>query len=339
MAERLGTSKSRILAYEHGRSVPEPKRIIQLAGLFNVHPRELTGPTDMLGMPSIPTLPELAELRRQAGLTMAQAAAVVGISRSSYAGIEREALLPVRDDGAVRMKLATALNVRPNIIDQALLYHPAASARQSELIGHLENIFKRAHQTHVPAVVDVTEPVMQRIAPLIQRPPQIACRLVNGELEDYRGLLREQARTGVDLAYAQSSFASSRLAAQKQRLDAAVDQAAAAAARSLTRFLSQALNVRQWRLMAVLSEYGPDGLPPALASHYAKAHPEDFNALSRRRYVVGTNRSEGAIALSGQGHRHVHQHFHRYTRLYPRVNVPHTPYSVRYALSRPPSDD
>jgi transcriptional regulator with XRE-family HTH domain len=89
LAKRLGTSKSRILAYENNTSKPDPKRIAQISELFDLPARRLRRNR---------ALADIHGLRCQLGLTVAEAAAQAGISRTSYANLERHALLPVRDD-------------------------------------------------------------------------------------------------------------------------------------------------------------------------------------------------------------------------------------------------
>ncbi|WP_394622333.1 helix-turn-helix domain-containing protein (plasmid) [Lentzea sp. JNUCC 0626] len=67
LAARVGISRQQVLAYLHGRTVPEPARLKALASAVGVHPRELTCvPAEEV---------DLAVLRRQAGLTLKTAAA------------------------------------------------------------------------------------------------------------------------------------------------------------------------------------------------------------------------------------------------------------------------
>lgn len=104
LARLLKTSKARVLAYEQGTSVPEPKRVAQMAQVFNVHPRELyqarTGKAD-----------QIKDLRCYAGLTAAELAKAVGVSRTTYRDVERLAILPARDDGTLPLKIAEALGL------------------------------------------------------------------------------------------------------------------------------------------------------------------------------------------------------------------------------------
>lgn len=313
VAKHLGTSKSRILAYENNTSKPDPQRIAELSDLFRIPARELrTKPR---------ALADIHGLRCQAGLTVAEAAERVGISRSGYANIERNALLPVRDDGTVRMNLASVFDVGPAVIDRALLRHPAAVARQAELTEHLRVVFRRAHREHSPAVVDVDEPLLQQIAPLLQRPPQVAARLINAELDSYRDLLRDRARVEVDAAYAQNTSAAARARARHGRLDLLIGDAAPTAAKHLTRFLSEAMNVRQWRLAVALTNAGMEGIAYANTSRYAPA--DDVVALQIRQYVTLVQRGEQAyLTPTENGIATVRANYPLYGRLYPRVPAP-----------------
>jgi transcriptional regulator with XRE-family HTH domain len=312
VAQHLGTSKSRVLAYENNTSKPDPQRIAELSGLFGIPARELRTKR---------ALADIHGLRCQAGLTVTETAELVGISRSSYTNIERDALLPVRDDGTVRMNLARVFNVSPAVIDRALLRHPAAVARQAELTEHLRVVFQRAHREHAPAVVDVDEPLLQEIAPLLQRPPQVACRLVNAELDAYRDLLRDRARVEVDEAYAQNATSATRARARHARLDLLIKEAAPTAAKHLSRFLSEAMNVRQWRLMVTLANTGMEGISLGSTSRYAPI--DDVHALQIRQYVTPLQRGDQTyLAPTENGIATVRANYLRYGHLYPRVPAP-----------------
>ncbi len=312
VARRLGTSKSRILAYENNTSKPDPKRIAQLSDLFSIPARRLRTKR---------ALADLHGLRCQSGLTLAEAAAKVGISRSSYANLERRALLPVRDDGTVRMNLARVFGVTPAVIDRALLKHPAAVARQAELAEQLRIVFQRAHQEHAPAVIDVDDPLLQRIAKLLQRSPKVACRIVNAELDAYRELLRDHARMKVDEAFAQSADDAAGARNRRIRLEALIELAEPTAAKNVSRFLSEAMNVRQWRLMVALTNAGLDGIALSSISRYASA--ADLAVLQIRQYATVLQRGDQAYATPTEnGLSTVRTNYARYGRLYPRVPAP-----------------
>ncbi|GAB7103608.1 hypothetical protein JCM4814A_19220 [Streptomyces phaeofaciens JCM 4814] len=312
VARRLGTSKSRVLAYENNTSKPDPRRIAQLSELFDIPARELRLKR---------ALADIHGLRCQSGLTAAEAAARVGISRSGYANIERHALLPVRDDGTVRMSLARTFGVTPAVIDRALLRHPAAIARQNELAEQLGTVFERAHRKHSPAVIDLTDPLLQHIAPLLQRPAKVACRLVSAELDTYRDLLRDHARMKVDEAFAQTESAATRARSRRIRLESLIDGAAPTTAKNLSRFLSEAMNVRQWRLMVALANAGLDGIALSSTSRYAPS--EDLTVLQIRQYATVLQRGDQTYATPTEnGLITVRNNYARYGRLYPRVPAP-----------------
>ncbi|MFF0010818.1 helix-turn-helix transcriptional regulator [Streptomyces sp. NPDC005374] len=313
LAERLGTSKSRVLAYENNTSTPDPKRIAEIIRLFGIdEPRKLRRNR---------VLADIHGLRCQRGLTMAEAAAQVGISRSGYANLERHALLPVRDDGTVRMNLARVFGVAPAVIDRALLRHPEAVARQTQLARQLGIVFERAHQEHTPAVIDVDDPLLLRIAPLVQRPTRVACRLVNAELDAYRDLLRDHARMKVDAAFAQSTADAALAHKRRSRLETLIKEAAPVASKNLSRFLSEAMNVRQWRLMVALANAGLDGIALPSTTRYASV--EDLTVLQIRQYATVLQRGDQTYATPTEGGiATVRTNYARYGRLYPRVPAP-----------------
>ncbi|WP_367325962.1 helix-turn-helix transcriptional regulator [Streptomyces sp. HUAS ZL42] len=329
LAKRLGTSKSRVLAYESNTSKPDPKRIAQISELFNV-------PVHKLRQKRV--LADIQGLRCQAGLTVAQAAELTGISRSSYTNIERHALLPVRDDGTVRMSLARTFGVNPAVIDRSLQRHPAALARQNQLTALLDRLFQRAHLEHTPAVIDADEPLLQHIAKLLQRSPQVTCRLVNAELETFRDLLRERARTEVDERFAQTTLAMTQAINRRKSLEQFIEQAAPKSAKDLSRFLSTAMNVRQWRLMVALTNAGLEGIALSNITRYAPS--ADLTILQIRQYATVFQRGDQSYAAPTEdGLTTVLRNYPRYGRLYPRVAAPNMsrhrdPYR-QYRISRP----
>ncbi|MFE9121686.1 helix-turn-helix transcriptional regulator [Streptomyces sp. NPDC007172] len=313
LAKALRTSKSRILAYENGTSRPDPQRVADIADLFGVPPKALRPHA---------TGTSIRRLRCDAGLTIAEAARRLSISRSGYTNIEHSALLPARDDGSVRNALPDVFGTSPRVVDRALRTHPAARRRQDELADHLGEIFGRAHTTHTPAVVDADDPHLLAIAPLLQRSLAVSCRLVNAELDSYRGLLHEQAVLRADMAFAQSARAAARARTRAESLDAQLPDAHRRSAQHLTRFLSEAMNVRQWRLMVALHDT-QEGMPLSGTERYA--HVNDVQALVLRRFVqkhLPQRADQPHVSITERGAHAVRNGFQRYGHLYPRVQAP-----------------
>ncbi|MFK4272569.1 helix-turn-helix domain-containing protein [Streptomyces milbemycinicus] len=308
LAERLGTSKSRILAYENNTSTPERGRISQIATLFQVLPAELS--LSDAGYYSI------HDMRCHAGLTAAQTASVLHISRSAYRDIEHLALLPVRDDGTLPLKLATTMGVPLNTIHQALEQHPVAAARRSQITDHLTQLFQRAHETHVPTVIDPQDPRLEEISHILRRPTSVVCRLVNHEVAFYRQLLKSRAVSDVDAAYAQSKKAAEQARASNRRVVAHIETAPARSASNLNRFLAEAVSSRQWRTMVHMfnSERAAHNAP---AAYGQDADEEATWAVLRERGFVGRR-----YQLTQRGHHEIRTQAPRYACLYPRVPAP-----------------
>lgn len=313
LAARIGTSKSRILAYENCRSTPEPERIAQLAHVFQVPPARLS--LSGKGEQSI------RELRCQAGLTVAKAAAYARISRGTYRNIEQLAQLPVRDDGIVRIRLCDAFGIQLKQFNRALQQHPLAIARRTLITDHLVELFKRAYLRHVPAVVEADDARLLEIASLVQRPPSVVCRLVNAELVRYRQLLQDLARADVDAAYAQSESAASRAYERNRMAVRQIETGPSRSAHILIQFLTEAVNARQWRLMVALADAGNEGLPTRRL--FELANDVDLWGLDRRNFLKGTQRNgRPYVSLTLRGIRTMRGQHELYACLYPRVATP-----------------
>ncbi|RLV08416.1 hypothetical protein CTZ27_06320 [Streptomyces griseocarneus] len=311
LGARVGTSKARILSYERRRSVPEPGRIVQLADVFGVSPSLLSA--------SDTCYPSIRDLRVQAGLTAAELAEGVGVSRTTYRDVERLARLPARDDGNLRRLLAGHLRVKRADIDRALHHHPVAIARRAQVTDQLTEIFKRAHEQHIPAVVEVDDPGLLTIAGLVQRAPTVICRLVNHELARFRKLLKDRGVARLEAAYAQTERAAEQADERRRRITVLLETAPARSADRLTAFLTEAMPAKQWRAMVALADAGPEGVTLARALE----EYEIWDALLDRSFADYLVRTDGsAFVLSRRGRGVIRADFRMYACLYPRAGVP-----------------
>ncbi|MDT0452106.1 helix-turn-helix domain-containing protein [Streptomyces hesseae] len=314
LAARVGTSKARILAYEHGRSVPEPGRIAELARVFRVPPNRL----------SLPDTRHLSirDLRVHAGLTAAQVAASLGVSRRTYRDVENLARLPARDDGTLRIRLAACLGVPLDRIRGALHHHPVAIARRAQITDHLTELFALAHETKTLAVVTPDDARLREIASLVQRAPTVVCRLVNNELARYRRLLRGRAMAELEAAYAEDERAARLAKGRRRKFTGLLETAPARSADVLSSFLAEAMSARQWRAMVSLVDAGAEGT--------ALRHPSDdnedvWNALLARSFVIRFVHAEYGIhvhVLHPRGLNAMRSEFRMYACLYPRIATP-----------------
>ena len=81
LAERLDRARPNVIAWEKGRRVPTPHTLMSIAAALEVDPRELTTATMENAT--------LADLRAWAGLYQDELASRCGLTRSTYALIER----------------------------------------------------------------------------------------------------------------------------------------------------------------------------------------------------------------------------------------------------------
>ncbi|MGH3737260.1 MAG: helix-turn-helix domain-containing protein [Micromonosporaceae bacterium] len=107
LAELVGVYGSDISAYETGRTRPDPATLRRLAAALDLDPLDLLDPDTPVSLPV---------LRSRAGLTQAAVAAAAGLSRSTYAAIERG---DTRLDSDRAARIAGALSASVDQVTQA----------------------------------------------------------------------------------------------------------------------------------------------------------------------------------------------------------------------------
>ncbi|MGW4912480.1 helix-turn-helix domain-containing protein [Streptomyces sp. NPDC004270] len=314
LARRVGTSKSRILAYEKGTSVPEPQRIEQLAEVFGIPPRRLS--------PAVPDAADgIRRLRVAAGLTSAEAAERLGISRNTYRDLELHAKLPARRYATLPQRLAEVFEVSPRTVHRSLDSHPQAAERRQEIARLLTALFRRAHETGRPAVVGADEPELRALAPLLRRSVGMTCRLVDHELGRLRGYLRERAAEEATAAYGQDEDDIRRARDQVKQLTERIERAAVQAAVSWTRFLAEAMTSRQWRLVVRL--LNAEAVPEARLLDFGEL--EAWQGLAAQGLITRERTPDGGTSgfvLTPAGLARALHEARLYACLYPRVPVP-----------------
>ncbi|MFI6125414.1 helix-turn-helix domain-containing protein [Streptomyces sp. NPDC051064] len=314
LARLLKTSKARVLAYEQGTSTPEPGRVVQMARIFAVPPRELYQASE--GVPD-----QIRDLRCYAGLTAAELAAQVGVSRTTYRDVERLAILPARDDGTLPLKLSEALGLPLGMIHRALDNHPAAAERRIAIAEQLSELFQRADTPHQAAQVSPDEEPLLKIAELLHRPASVVCRLVNYDLTRYRELLRRRAVAQVNQAYAQTPRAAQKLTREIADLTKDIRVRPFAAAATQLRFLAEAMTSQQWRTLLSLMSPQPVLFSPDV---FEDLHRHGvWNGLKARRYIVLESAPEGVtVGITQLAWDACLSQRRHYECLYPRIVVP-----------------
>ena len=314
LAELVGTSKSRILAYENGASVPDPSRVFALAKVFGVPARELykpiKGPTS------------LRDMRAFACLTAAEVAAYIGVSRATYRDLEQSAIVPPRHASAVLGRLSEVLSLPPRMIERALESHPTARERRREIADLLAELFDRAHVRDTPAAVSPGEPGLVSVADLLRRPPSVVCRLVNSEMNRLRRMLLNHAVQSHAAAYAQTPSAKQHAETQMDQTGDAIARFPKTVALALDRFTAWALTSHEWRILVQLSE--------TTFIHVSEEVLDDASeqslwyGLATRDFVISDRDRAGskAYVLTLKGIREVQSNADRYACLYPRVSAP-----------------
>jgi transcriptional regulator with XRE-family HTH domain len=285
LAERVGTSKAAVLAYETGKRIPEADRVAQLAECLNLSRFVLCPPehTELV----------LEAVRRGQGLTAAELAKRIGVSRSTYRRLEQEGWLPSRGGGSVPVRLAEVLEFSVEGMKEVLANHPAAAARRAALSDQLASLFKRAHIANRPAVAEPDEAAVREIAELLGHPVGLVCRLVNHELGLYRQQLRQRDGYALDVSYAQNDWVRLQAESRVERANLLMESAAERAATFLVRFLAEALTFREWRVLVYMARRmfthtvgsSPGSRPGVTPAEVPESFDPDLPALADRRFV------------------------------------------------------
>jgi transcriptional regulator with XRE-family HTH domain len=311
----VGTSKARILAYEKGTSVPDPSRVFAFARIFGVQARELYEP--------IKGTVTLRDMRDFACMTAAQVADYIGVSRATYRDLEQRAIVPPRHTSTVLGRLSEVLNLPPRMIERALELHPEALQRRREIGELLGELFDRAHVRDTPAVVDPGEPTLIMVAELLRRPPTVASRLVNNEMNRLRRMLFNYAVQSESASYAQTRMAKQQAERQMEVLADAIARYPRIAAGSLHRFSAWALSGNEWRALAQLAES-----MSIYVNDESLIDPSDvvtWQGLTARGLVAHDRPAAGGprtYVMTSKGIREVRDDADRYGCLYPRIPSP-----------------
>lgn len=329
LAELVGTSKSRILAYEKGTSVPDPSRVLALAKVFGVPTRELykpiKGPTS------------LRDMREFACLTAAQVASYIKVSRATYRELEQSAIVPPRHASTLLAGLSAVLDLPSGMVERALESHPAVQGRRQAIADLLAVLFDRAHIRDTPAAVSPEEEAVVVLAELLRRPPGVTCRLVNNEMNRLRRMLLNHAIQSHAAAYAQTPAAKVQAEVQMDHVGNVIARFPKSAATVLDRFTSWALTGNEWRVLVQLHE-----TTYIHVSDEALFDPSEHSlwlGLQAREFVVPDRDRLGVsktYVLSVKGLREIQNNADRYGCLYPRVPAPRArSEAYRVARARP----
>ncbi|MFJ3975906.1 helix-turn-helix domain-containing protein [Streptomyces sp. NPDC090021] len=316
LARRVGISKAQIVAYENGRTVPDPKRVAELAAVFDVPPTCLmrTWNRDHWAV---------ADLRRAAALTAATVTQTLGVSAKAYRKFEQQGIVPAQrhtflDD------LSDLLGVSYSALDRALDNIPAVTDRKdqaAELVRSLaETYVLQDGAWHQPPAQD---PLVAALASLYSRTPHRIQPILGhllGELRQRAVLIRrEHVVAKYDTDPARQHRARGALAQHRHRYNKEMTQVAACL-ESFHR-IGQPSDV--WQALVDLTDLsaGPSGtwVPlTLLATH-------DTTQLLPRFLVRQEPFGDiTAAQLTTQGNSHLRAFRDLYTTLYPTVRPPRT---------------
>ncbi|MFJ6784394.1 helix-turn-helix domain-containing protein [Streptomyces yangpuensis] len=125
LARRIGATKAQIVAYENGHTVPDPRRVADLAQALEVPPSRLMRVERRAEW-------AVADLRRATALTAAEAAEAAGLSVKAYRRFEQHGIVPAQRVGFLDV-VAKLFGVTVGQMDQALDNVPAVVDRYRQV--------------------------------------------------------------------------------------------------------------------------------------------------------------------------------------------------------------
>ncbi|MFD8576663.1 helix-turn-helix domain-containing protein [Streptomyces virginiae] len=316
LARLVGASKAQIVAYENGRTVPDPKRVAELARVLNVPPTRLmrTWNRDHWAV---------ADLRRAAALTAAAVTQTLGVSAKAYRKFEQQGIVPAQrhtflDD------LADLLAVSYSTLDRAVDNIPAVTDRKdqaTELVRNLAETYVRQDgQWCQPPAQD---PYVVELAGLYGRTPHRLQPILGHLLSELRQravlIQREHVVAKYDTDPARQHRARGVLAQHRHRYGKEMTQVAA----RLEAFHRTGQPSDVWQALVDLTDLSANPAGTWVPLTLLATH--DTTELLPRFLVRQEPFGDiTAAQLTTQGNHHLRAFRDLYTALYPTVRPPRT---------------
>ncbi|MFJ4674084.1 helix-turn-helix domain-containing protein [Kitasatospora purpeofusca] len=315
VAEAVGTTKAQILAYEHGRQVPEPPRIMALAELFDIHPlafaRNHGG--DM----------SLSELRRACGHRADDIVAKLSVSPKVYRRFEVHGLTPARRPTLI-FEVAFLLGLKAHSVDRALQQSPNVIARVEQVAEILQQIRRKYVINPEPwTAPHARDEQVKQLARLLGRSPAGVARLsafIFGS--ERRRVMRadQETLTGIyEINPDRRNSALKNVSKSNDRYQQDIRNLPS----KLDRFFRFALPSSMISSMGRLSDQWTMFSRTGIGAESIKVMPPEFVSLR----TDGTSRLE--IRLSSSGVAHLRMYRSWYKALYPNLDLDTSELSVR----------
>ncbi|MEU1895688.1 helix-turn-helix domain-containing protein [Streptomyces pristinaespiralis] len=314
LAERVGTTKSQILAYENGRQTPDPKRIKELADALDVQPRHLMSQGRRRQW-------DVAANRRASGLRAKDVVQKLCISPKSYRRFEQQGIVPVRrprflDDvsetlGITQRRLQAAIDNIPAVMER----------RQRTAALTMELSTRYVSRPGLWKGPDLEDAGILELAALYGRPPQRIRRIMTHVLGELRQtavrMKRERVIADFDPDPARQQRAWSAIERWNEFLEAEIERIP----RQLEGFHRSAQPSDAWQVLVDLHDAGTGPKGPWVVSTLL-GRPETLRLLPPS--LVRQQSFDGAPAsqLTALGNFHVRSFHELYAALYPGLRRP-----------------
>ncbi|WP_406324851.1 helix-turn-helix domain-containing protein [Streptomyces niveus] len=323
LADRVGTTKAQILAYENGHRTPDPQRIRALAEALHVRPQDLMRREGRRNW-------EVADIRRASGLRAGDVVKELCISPKSYRRFEQQGIVPVRrprflDD------VAGVLGITYAALQAAIDNIPAVMERRDSSAEIVRELARRyVHNPGVWTGPDLEDPGVLQLAALYGRPPQRIRRILTRALGELRLLSVRMRREKIIADFDPDLARQQRAISAIERWEEAYSMEVARIPVRLEGFHRSAQPSDAWQALVDLSDADtrPDG-PWVFTSLLGR--PETLAQLPP--FLVKQHEFDGvpAAQLTASGHVHVRNFQEMYAALYPGLRRPRARASRRSA--------
>lgn len=312
LALRVKTTKAQILAYEHGKSRPDPRRLRCLADALGVEPiqlADLSGSADWT----------LADLRRAKALRAEDVSDMLGLSPRAYRRLETEGFVPSQSFGLME-RLADVLGTSVNDVEEHLCRAPLLSQRLDDVrepLTCLLTYYLGPRNLKKPGPDD---PEIITLASLYRRPPVTLSRILGYEITRLRSMQRRQAgfqaaeNFGTTPEEQEQGHRAALVEARKIRT--VID----ALPQHMDAFFRCILPQDIWRLLALFNALRPlGGWLPADQLETDADHMERIPGHLLERRATGKDSAKAEYRISEEGTKHCTVYRSWYDVCYPAV--------------------
>lgn len=314
LASLAGATKSQIVAYENGRTVPDPKRVAALAKALDVPPAALMRSDRRRAW-------VVADLRRAAALTAAEAGAGLGVTPKVWRRFEQQGIVPAQKP-AFLDRAACLFGVEKSLLDRAIDKIPAVLERRERVAELMRALVERYVHSDETWGLPVKDPCIEEIAALYGRSTARTRALLAYELGQLRQLAVLIQREIVVARYDTSASRQRRAAKTIGHHGKRFDRAMRVIPGRLENFHRMEQPSDVWQVLVDLHDVNEEMDERPWTPMWLLAGVETTRHLPESLVQRHQFQDMAALRLTARGLSHVRGYRHLYAALHPAVRRP-----------------